>query len=203
MRAALTQWRCAVVLMEPICQSPMTARTAPTLIEYDKIVRDLPALANGAVFLRAPARSNCAIAMGLSCPIPFDQNDWSWPSFLVAHASFFSSMHCNLDHSSGEALCTRELLELLAARVGLPGAHDGDPRPRAGNGTWRSASLVRTQRPEQLAAGGRADILRLTNRRLPGRVPAPFHRVELLHPWSSRRSKSPVVLVGATNGSGS
>jgi hypothetical protein len=28
----------------------------------------------------------------------------------------FSSIHCYLDPSSGAALCTRELLELLAAR---------------------------------------------------------------------------------------
>ena len=28
----------------------------------------------------------------------------------------FSSIHCHLDTSSGAALCTRELLELLAAR---------------------------------------------------------------------------------------
>ena len=34
----------------------------------------------------------------------------------------FSSIHCYLDPSSGAALCTRELLELLAARDGLPGA---------------------------------------------------------------------------------
>ena len=29
----------------------------------------------------------------------------------------FSSIHCYLDPSSGAALCTRELLELLAARA--------------------------------------------------------------------------------------
>ena len=40
---------------------------------------------------------------------------------------------------------------------------------------------------------GSSSIRRLTNRGLPGRVPAPFHRVELLHPWSSRRSKSPAA----------
>ncbi len=28
----------------------------------------------------------------------------------------FSSIHCHLDPSSGAALCTRQLLELLAAR---------------------------------------------------------------------------------------
>jgi hypothetical protein len=52
LRAALTQSRRAVVLMQPNCQRPMTARTAPTFNEYDKIVRDLPALANGVLFVR-------------------------------------------------------------------------------------------------------------------------------------------------------
>jgi hypothetical protein len=49
LRAALTLWRRAVALMGPNCQRPKTARTAPSLIEYDRIVRDLPALAEVAL----------------------------------------------------------------------------------------------------------------------------------------------------------
>ena len=52
----------------------------------------------------------------------------------------FSSIHCYLDPSSGAALCTRELLELLAARDGLPGAHGRDFWPRAGNIPRRRAN---------------------------------------------------------------
>ncbi len=54
----------------------------------------------------------------------------------------------------------------------------------------------RVERTLLIQAGhpvGPTSLRRLTNRGLPGRVPAPFHRVELLHPWSSRRSKSPVA----------
>ena len=41
---------CAVVLMGPNCQRRMTVRTIPTFIEYDKTVRELPALAKGGLF---------------------------------------------------------------------------------------------------------------------------------------------------------
>ena len=44
----------------------------------------------------------------------------------------FSSIHCYLDPSSGAALCTGELLELLAARDGLPGAHGRDSSTPSG-----------------------------------------------------------------------
>ena len=40
----------------------------------------------------------------------------------MAHRLLFASIHSYLDPASGAALATRELLELLAARVGLPGA---------------------------------------------------------------------------------
>ena len=58
----------------------MIARTDPTLIEYDKIVRDLPALAEVALFLRAQARSKFAIATGMFCPNPFEQTAVLVPS---------------------------------------------------------------------------------------------------------------------------
>ena len=38
----------------------------------------------------------------------------------MAHRLLFASIHSYLDPASGAALATRELLELLAARVGLP-----------------------------------------------------------------------------------
>ena len=50
LRGTFTLWRRAVVLMGPNCQRRMTAPTIPTFIEYDKTVRDLPALAKGALF---------------------------------------------------------------------------------------------------------------------------------------------------------
>ena len=40
----------------------------------------------------------------------------------MAHRLLFASIHSYLDPASGAALATRELLELMAARVGLPGA---------------------------------------------------------------------------------
>ena len=57
-----------------------------------------------------------AIATGSFCrnqPINTSHHGLSPP---VSHALLFSSIHCYLDPSSGAALCTRELLELLAAR---------------------------------------------------------------------------------------
>ena len=35
---------------------------------------------------------------------------------MNANRLLFASIHCYLDPSSGAAICTRELLELLAAR---------------------------------------------------------------------------------------
>jgi hypothetical protein len=53
----------------------------------------------------------------------------------------FSSIHCYLDPSSGAALCTRELLELLAGRgMDCRVLTTGIPEPRAGNIPRRHAN---------------------------------------------------------------
>ncbi len=75
----------------------------------------------------------------------------------------FSSIHCYLDPSSGAALCTRELLELLAARgmdcrVLTTGILSG-----VGAKTSSSQSLV----PKAASRGNSTSVARTMNR--------PFH----------------------------
>ena len=60
LRGTFTLWRKRGRVDGAELQRRMTATTIPTFIEYDKTVRDLPALAKGALFLRA--RSQYAIA---------------------------------------------------------------------------------------------------------------------------------------------
>ena len=57
-----------------------------------------------------------AIARGLYPAEHPDQSIFSRPFSRCPMRLLFSSIHCYLDPSSGAALCTRELLELLAAR---------------------------------------------------------------------------------------
>src|SRR5271157_6282770 len=57
-----------------------------------------------------------ATAMGSFCRNRPHQYDSSQPLPRCSMRLLFSSIHCYLDPSSGAALCTRELLELLAGR---------------------------------------------------------------------------------------
>ena len=98
----------------------------------------------------------------------------------------FSSIHCYLDPSSGAALCTRKLFELLTARGdGLPRAHDGDPRPRTGNVARRGARRLGVPAQKfqaELRAGGAAEVIDLSVNGV---------RVTLLPTASSRAERSP------------
>src|SRR5271157_3438393 len=57
-----------------------------------------------------------ATAMGSFCRNRPHQYDSSQPLPRCSMRLLFSSIHCYLDPTSGAALCTRELLELLAGR---------------------------------------------------------------------------------------
>ena len=105
LRAALTIKQRAGMLMGPNCQRPKTAHTVPSLIEYDRTVRELRALRKVAPFLRVRARSQrVRSARNQSTEATHRGSLPRNPKCRL-----FLSIHCYLDSSSGAALCTRGL----------------------------------------------------------------------------------------------
>ena len=98
----------------------------------------------------------------------------------------FSSIHCYLDRSSGAALCTRELLELLAGRgmdcrVLTTGILDPE-RETSLDEVFAALELPVRRSQAELGMGGTAEVMDLTV----GGV-----RVTLLPTASSRADRSP------------
>jgi len=98
----------------------------------------------------------------------------------------FSSIHCYLDPSSGAALCTRELLELLAARgsdcrVLTTGILDPE-RETSLDEVFATLELLTQRFQAELRSGGSAEVIDLSVNGV---------RVTLMPTASSRAERSP------------
>jgi len=86
--------------------------TIPTHRVYDRIARLLRVFPEAGLFLIASIANVVCSFYGTNSTKTFDHGlSARYPMSLL-----FSSIHCYLDPSSGTALCTRKLLELLAGR---------------------------------------------------------------------------------------
>ena len=124
--------------------------------------------------------------MGSFCRNQPPQNFSSRRFSPASYALLFSSIHCYLDPSSGAALCTRELLELLAARgadcrVLTTGILDPE-RETSLDEVLATLELPTQRLQAELGPGGSAEVIDLGVNGVP---------VTLMPTVSSRAERSP------------